>query len=167
MVESEATGYASPACYAHEVDPTYNGAIPDAELAAVLNVVLEVERASAKALTTLVAEFDHPEVTDLLGTVQRNQSRCCGVLTRIVTQLGSAPSDATSSFHDEILGLEAVAERLALLNSGMAWVIGQLDGVLPRIPDDDLHGALKELRETHEVDLRDCSKLLDWLAAGR
>jgi len=88
-------------------------------------------------------------VIDLLSSVQRNQSRCCGVLTRIVTQLGSGPSDATSSFHDEILGLEAVAERLALLNSGMAWTIGQLDAVLPRIQPgvhgDDIHRALAEL----------------------
>jgi hypothetical protein len=164
MPELQTTACASPPCYAAEVDPLYNGAMPDAELAELLNAMLEVGRASAKALTAIVAEFDQTEVTDLLTAVQRNQARFCGVLTRVITQLGGVPSDTTSTFHDEVLGLAAVAERVALLNSGMAWIVGQFDSALPRITDDELHGVLAEWREIHRADLKDCSALLDWLA---
>ena len=103
--------------------------------------MLEVGRASAKALTAIGADFDQTEVTDLLTSVQRNQARFCGVLTRVLTQLGATPSNATSTFHDEVLGLAEVAERLALLNSGMAWVVGQFDTTLPRVTDDEIHGV--------------------------
>jgi len=164
MPELAPTACASPPCYAAEVDPLYNGAIPDAELAELLNAMLEVGRASAKALTVIAADFDQTEVTDLLTSVQCNQARFCGVLTRVLTQLGATPSDATSTFHDEVLGLTEVAERLALLNSGMAWVVGQFDATLPRVSDDELHGVLAEWREIHRGDLKDCSALLDWLA---
>ena len=93
MPELEPTACASPPCYAAEVDPLYNGAIPDAELAELLNTMLEVGRASAKALTAIAADFDQTEVTDLLTSVQRNQARFCGVLTRVLTQLGANPSE--------------------------------------------------------------------------
>ena len=164
MPELQPTACASPPCYAGEVDPAYNGAVSDAELAELLNTMLEVGRASAKALTAIGAEFDQTEVTDLLTSVQRNQARFCGVLTRVLVQLGASPSNATSTFHDEVVGLGEVAERLALLNSGMAWVIGQFDATLPKIADDQLHGVLSEWREIHRNDLKDCSELLDWLA---
>jgi len=164
MPELAPTACASPPCYAAEVDPLYNGAVSDAELAELLNAMLEVGRASAKALTAIAADFDQTEVTDLLTSVQRNQARFCGVLTRVLTQLGATPSDATSTFHDEVLGLTEVPERLALLNSGMAWVVGQFDAILPRVADDNLHGVLAEWREIHRGDLKDCSALLDWLA---
>jgi len=164
MPELAPTACASPPCYADEVDPLYNGALSDAELAELLNAMLEVARASAKALTVIAADFDQTEVTDLLTSVQCNQARFCGVLTRVLTQLGATPSDATSTFHDEVLGLTEVAERLALLNSGMAWVVGQFDATLPRVSDDELHGVLAEWREIHRGDLKDCSALLDWLA---
>jgi len=164
MPELAPTVCASPPCYANEVDPLYNGAVSDAELAELLNSMLEVGRASAKALTVIAADFDQTEVTDLLTSVQRNQARFCGVLTRLITQLGANPSNATSTFHDEILGLTEIAERLALLNSGMAWVVGQFDATLPRVTSDELHGALAEWREIHRGDLKDCTALLDWLA---
>ena len=164
MPELQPTACASPPCYAAEVDPAYNGAVSDAELAELLNTMLEVGRASAKALTAIGADFDQTEVTDLLTSVQRNQARFCGVLTRVLTQLGATPSDATSTLHDEVLGLTEVAERLALLNSGMAWIVGQFEATLPRVSDDELHGVLTEWREIHRSDLKDCSALLDWLA---
>jgi nitronate monooxygenase len=164
MSELESTACASPPCYAAEVDPLYNGAVPDAELAELLNAMLEVGRASAKALTAIAADFDQTEVTDLLTSVQRNQARFCGVLTRVLVQLGATPSNETSTFHDEVLGLAEVAERLALLNSGMAWVVGQFDTTLPKVTDDQIHGVLAEWREIHRGDLKDCSELLDWLA---
>lgn len=171
MSDLDTAGYASPPCYASEVDPAYAGRvevlepISDAELAQLLNTMLEVGRASAKALTALLAQFEQREVTDLLTSVQRNQARFCGVLTRIVTQLGETPSNDTSSFHDEVLGLEALAERLALLNGGMAWVVSQLDATLPRVGSDELCGVLADLREVHRTDLKDCETLLDWLAS--
>ena len=100
MPELQNTACASPPCYAAEVDPLYNGAVSDTELAELLNAMLEVGRASAKALTAVGAEFDQTEVTDLLTSVQRNQARFCGVLTRVLVQLGATPSNDTSTFHD-------------------------------------------------------------------
>ncbi|WP_158044169.1 DUF6306 domain-containing protein [Skermanella pratensis] len=171
MSDLETASYASPPCYASELDPAHSGRapvvdpLPDADLAQSLNAMLEVGRASAKILTALLAEFEQREVTDLLASVQRNQARFCGILTRIVTQLGDTPSGVTSSFHDEVLGLEALAERLALLNGGMAWVISQFDATLPRVASDELCGVLADLREVHRADLKDCEALLDWLAS--
>lgn len=170
MSDLEPASCASPPCYASEIDPAYSGRaqvvdpIPEAELASLLNAMLEVGRASAKALTALLAEFEQQEAIDLLASVQRDQARFCGVLTRIVTQLGETPSGVTSSFHDEVLGLEAVAERLALLNGGMAWVVSRFDATLPRVASDELCGVLADLREVQRADLKDCEALLDWLA---
>ena len=40
MPELQPTACASPPCYAGEVDPAYNGAVSDAELAELLNTML-------------------------------------------------------------------------------------------------------------------------------
>jgi hypothetical protein len=165
--DAETSAYASPACFAHEVDPVYMGGIPDNELAALLNLILEVERAGAKALTALLAQFDQQEVVDLLSDVQRDHARFCGRLTRIVTHLGGTPSEATSAFHDEIVGLDGAAERLNHLISGQNWVINQIETVLPRVPNDDHHATLADMRDAHRRNVTDCGALLNWMLGQR
>ena len=54
-------GYSSPACSAHEIAPGYFGetlTMPDDELAALLNTLLEAERAGAKVLAEFLGDYE-------------------------------------------------------------------------------------------------------------
>ena len=49
-----------------------------------------------------------------------------------------------------------MAARLAFLNRGQGWVARKLREALPRIAEDDVHAALKEMLETHDANIARC-----------
>jgi len=144
-----------------EADPAYMGYLPAPELAERLNALLEAERAGAKVLLALMR--DHPEAKAALEPVQRDEGRYAGLLTRLVRQLGAEPSAKTGDFVGKVLALDGLKPRLELLNRGQGWVAKRIDEILPRLPDDAMHGELREMRDRHRENIAGCAALIERL----
>lgn len=146
-------GLAAPAAPEH--------AMPRDELVALLNTLLEAERAGARVLNEFLR--DHPDGSDahtVLARVQRDEAANCAILIRLLRDLGAVPSEATGAFHGKALAVQGNAERLAFLNRGQAWVARTIREQLPRIADPAAHGALHAMDGSHRANIEACDRLL-------
>ena len=162
-------GYASPACSAHEIAPDYFGAIPPlttAELVALLNVLLEAERAGAKVLAAFLEEYqrDTPAWRQL-AAVQRDEAQNCAILIDLIRRLEGAPSGATGDFLGKALAVEGKVARLQFLNRGQGWVARKIAEALPQVKQDFVRGALATMHESHLLNIEGCEALAETLEA--
>ena len=167
VVESPEGGYASPACSAHEIAPDYFGAVPAMpakELVALLNVLLEAERAGAKVLAAFLDDYarDTPAWRQL-AAVQRDEARNCAILIDLVKKLGGTPSAATGDFLGKALAVEGKAARLQFLNRGQGWVARKIGEALPGVREDFARAALATMRESHLLNIELCDALAETL----
>ena len=123
------------------------GPLNRVELLALLNQLLEGERAGARGVTAMSRQAASTESRAILHEIAFDEARFCGMLIRHVTRLGGAPSAQTGAFYTKLAALERTDERLDLLDRGQGWVVRKLSEALPRIVD----AALR-------ADLRTCSK---------
>lgn len=151
---------ASPPCSASEAGDAYAGYLPKDELVALLNTLAEAERAGVKVAQVMATEAADPGVRALLEHVRRDEARFCGLMSRLVEQLGASPSQATGDFYDKVMALDGFEARLKLLNRGQGWVVRKLREVLPKLRDDAMHEALKEMIEVHERNILSCDNAL-------
>jgi hypothetical protein len=143
----------SPVCYAAQADDAYMGYAARDEILAVLNELLEAERAGAKvALASSKAPHENAYVILMRG-VRKDEARWCAMLSRQIRRLGGKPSRRTGAFHQKALAIADPLERLAFLNRGQAWVVRKLEALTPRIRDDLLHGELKDMLESHRTNI--------------
>ena len=153
-------GYASPPCQMHELEPDYLGYWSREEVLALLQELLEAERAGAKVTAQLGKAADEAELAAALHDVRDDEARFCAMLSRHIEALGDAPSRRTGDFQAKVMALDGMEARLSLLNRGQGWVVRKLREALPRIADDALHAELKEMLETHERNIARCDELL-------
>ncbi len=156
-------GYASPPCYAHEVDPSYMGldVLQGPELVALLNTLLEAERAGAKVLAAYLDDYEvRTPAWEKLRKVQRDEARNCAILTDLVKRLNGTPSNETGDFYHKALAMEGHAQRLMFLNRGQDWVARQLKKALPKIADSCMRKALTEMHESHVQNIEACDALI-------
>ncbi|HYM30688.1 MAG TPA: DUF6306 domain-containing protein [Candidatus Cybelea sp.] len=156
-------GFASPACFAHEVDPAYFEAprpVPADELVTFLNTLLEAERAGAKTIAYYLNDAPEGPLKDALHAVGRDEARYAALLTRLVRQSGGEPSLATGSFFAKAKALADQKERLQFLNRGQGWVVRKLAEMLPRLSDPAMREALAEMHATHVANIRACERLI-------
>jgi nitronate monooxygenase len=138
-----------------------------AELAALLNTLLESERAGAKALAAFLDDPRlAPEAHAVLQRVQHDEARNCGVLIDLLATVGYARSHATGPFLQRALAIAEIRPRLELLNRGQAWVERAIEAALPRIADARVRDALDAMRASHGANIAACAALLAE-AAGR
>ena len=131
------------------------------ELAALLNVLLESERAGAKALGAYVDDRSLDERTRAeLLRVQRDESRNCAVLLDLLERIDGEPSRATGSFLQKALSVDGLPARLDLLNRGQMWVAKRIDEALPRIDDAIVRVALEDMHTSHLANVEACNQLL-------
>lgn len=135
--------------------------MPSRELAALLNTLLESERAGAKA----VAAFLHdprlaPEAHATLQRVQHDEARNCAVLIELLAMLGHSRSHATGAFLQKALAIPDLRSRLEYLNRGQAWVERAIAAALPRIADSRVRTALDAMRASHGENIAACAALL-------
>jgi nitronate monooxygenase len=131
------------------------------ELGALLNTLLEAERAGAKLLAAYLNEL--PPSSKLHGAlldVQRDEARNCAVLIHFLLEADVAPSTATGDFHRKGLLIDGWSERLEFLNRGQAWVARRIAAALPRIASLAAKYALQAMHESHLVNIRACENLL-------
>jgi hypothetical protein len=152
-------GYSSPPCLLHELDPSYLGYLAADETIALLNELIEAERAGAKVVGRLGETATGQAVATTLRAVARDEARFCAMLRRHVARLGGTPSRKTGLFHDKVMALDGIGPRIALLNRGQGWVVRKLRDALPRIHDDALRRDLQEMLTVHERNIQDCGAL--------
>jgi hypothetical protein len=155
----EAATYASPPCYLREVDPAYLGYLGTAETIALLNKLLEGERAGARGLTEMAKDSDRLATTATLSGIARDEARFCAMLADHIQALGGTPSTVTGSFYLTLTAEENREAKIGLLNRGQAWVVRKLREALPRLPEGRLHDDLKHMLEVHERNIRRCEEL--------
>lgn len=179
IAESEAAGrearepaavkpLASSPCSLAEADALYSGHLTRSELTAFLNLLLEAQRAGMKVMAMMVSDpAAPPSHADALREMSKEEARFCAMLTDQVERLGGAPSMETGPFEDKMRALPDFTARLALLESGIAWVIRKLRETLPRLREDDIHRDLRIMLEVHEQARATCRALLDADPAAR
>lgn len=150
--------YASPACSRHEFEGAGPAYFNRAELLALLNELLEGERAGARGLIEMQHDCSGPELGKLLHQVARDEARFCAMLGAHCTRLGAEPSRATGVFFDKLRARATLAEKFALLDRGQSAVVFRLDASIPRIANDALRADLVEMRAVHIENIERCAR---------
>lgn len=150
----------SPVCYADEAEAKW---LSGSEIVALLNDLLEGERAGAQGLTTLAARQPPGELADLLRAVARDEGRFCAMLNAEIRRLGGTPTTRTGVFLDKLLAREGLAAQLDLLDRGQGAVARAILEALPRIQDRDLVDRLDEMYEVHIENIRRCAEFAERL----
>jgi hypothetical protein len=131
------------------------------ELAALLNALLEAERAGARLLATWMAEAAPGSVLyQRLHDVQRDEARNCAVLIHYLLDAGAVPNERTGEFYARGLPLRDWDARLGLLNRGQAWVSRRIAAALPRLGPSSTRAALQEMHDSHLANIERCDALI-------
>lgn len=152
-------GYASPPCLMHELSEGNFGYLRAPEVVALLNELLEGERAGARAVARIARSGPDALETTALHDIARDEARFVAMLTRHVSRLGGTPSTRTGAYFGKLIAAEGMEAQIDLLNRGQGWVVHKLRSALPRIDDDELHRDLKHMLEAHEQNFRRFTKL--------
>ncbi len=143
----------SPACLMHEADDAYMGYATRDELAAFLNELLEAERAgTGVALRSAEGAAGTPFV-GLLRDIHKDEARWCAMLLRQLKALGAPASTRIGAFQEKCLAIDPLPERIAFLNRGQGWVVKKLREMLPKVRDEALHRDLKDMLDSHVVNI--------------
>jgi hypothetical protein len=155
----DATGRAAFPCFFRAPDEPDRGPLNRAELLALLNQLLEGERAGARGLTAMRRQAANGQARAILGEIAGDEARFCAMLLRHVARLGGTPSQQTGAFYTKLVALERTDERLDLLNRGQGWVVRKLSEALPRIADPALRADLQDMLEAHLHNIERCTEL--------
>jgi 5,10-methenyltetrahydrofolate synthetase len=164
-----AAGYSSPACYAHEVAPGYFGehsAMSKKELIALLNTLLEAERAGAKVLAAFLDDYERDTPAwRQMSAVQRDEAKNCAILLELIRRAHGTPSTATGDFLEKALKIDGRIARLHFLNRGQGWVARKISEALPNIDDVSMRRALADMYDSHLLNIEACEALIETLQA--
>lgn len=138
------------------------------ELAALLNLLLEAERAGARVLSAWLDELPvESPAWPRLRLVQRDEARNCAQLIDLLIGMGAKPSLKTGDFARRAGEISGWGNRLAFLNRGQAWVVRALSAALPRIAACAGREVLERMRDSHRDNIAACEILLDELDRER
>jgi hypothetical protein len=131
------------------------------ELSALLNRLLEGERAGARLVAAWMAEAS-PEslLYQRLRDVQGDEARNCSILIHHLLDAGAVPSVHTGEFFEKGIALRDWEERLAFLNRGQAWVARKIAAALPRLGPSSARDALQEMHDSHLANIARCESLI-------
>lgn len=120
------------------------------EYCALLNALLEAERAGARLLAAWMDELPpRTPAWEQLRTVQREEARNCAVLIHLLLAAGLAPSTRTGRFYDKGLAIRGWEARLAFLGRGQAWVARRIAEALPGVADPQARRLLQSMHDSH------------------
>lgn len=140
---------ASPVCYAAQADDAYMGYASRDEIVALLNELLEAERAGARVAVASRKMADLPGWDGLWRLIRDDEAHWCALLGHHIGRLGGEASPQVGAFYDKTMAIAEPLARLAFLNRGQGWMARRLEQALPRIRDDRLHADLKEMARRH------------------
>lgn len=143
------------------IQPEARGTMTPQELGALLNTLLEAERAGAAVLTAFIRQFEPGTwPRDEMRRMQRDEAHNCAVIIGLLGYLGIERSGATGSFLGKALAVRGALPRLEFLNRGQAWVERRIAEAEPRIADARVHRALAAMRLSHSANIAACEALL-------
>jgi hypothetical protein len=151
----------SPVCYGAEADDVYMGYAPRDEIVAALNELLEAERAGARVALASVGDAVSADHAAMMRLVRADEARWCAMLSRQIRRLGGTPSRKCGAFRGKAMAIADPIERLAFLNRGQAWVVRKLVELMRRVRDDALHADLRDMLESHRVNIDGAAAFLD------
>ena len=123
------------------------------ELLVFLNLMLEAERAGARALMHVAKDTGDAEIAAMAAAIQKDEAHWCAMLIGAIKKLGGGPSEKTGAFYDKVMALDDDSARLALVNRGQDWVVRKLREALPKITDGDLTNNLAIMLASHEENI--------------
>ena len=129
----------SPPCALHELDDSFLGYAPPAEVIAALNELLEAERAGVKVAHDSAAAATDAAARGLLENIKHDKAQWCAMLSAEIKRLGGEPSHTVGAFDGKAMAIADLKERLTLLNKGQAWVARRLGKLMPRLRPGELH----------------------------
>lgn len=131
------------------------------DLAALLNLLLESERAGAKVLSAYGTEPSlPPEAHAVLLRVQRDERDNCATLTRLLRALGVPCSRNTAGFLRKALAVRGARARLECLNRAQAWVARKIEEAIPRITEPGVRATLAAMLDSHVTNIGRCERLI-------
>lgn len=144
---------ASPACYAREADDSYMGYASRDELLALLNELLEAERAGARVTARTSADASDTATKSLMRDIYRDEARWCAMLLKWIAHLEGEASPNVGAFYGKCMAIADLRERLAFLNRGQGWVAKKLREMLPKTRDDAMHADFSAMLKSHEENI--------------
>ncbi|KWA69281.1 2-nitropropane dioxygenase [Burkholderia ubonensis] len=122
-------------------------------LLAVLDELLEAERAGARVASETAAEIHDPELHRLVAGIRLDEAYWCSVLVDAIRSLNATPTRKTGAFYEKAMAIDDLAERMAFLNRGQRWVVRKLQALLPTLDNPEIHHALTLMLVSHEKNI--------------
>lgn len=131
------------------------------DIGALLNVLLESERAGAKVLAAYASDMPlAAEARTVLLRVQRDESGNCATLMKLLSALRIPASRHTGGFLGKALSVRGARARLEFLNRGQAWVARKIEEAMPRITEPAVRAALETMLDSHLANIAACEQLI-------
>ncbi|KVT82385.1 2-nitropropane dioxygenase [Burkholderia ubonensis] len=122
-------------------------------LLAVLDELLEAERAGARVASETAAEIHDPELHRLVAGIRLDEAHWCSVLVDAIRSLNATPTRKTGAFYEKAMAIDDLSERMAFLNRGQRWVVRKLQALLPTLDNPEIHHALTLMLVSHEKNI--------------
>ncbi|KVR52077.1 2-nitropropane dioxygenase [Burkholderia ubonensis] len=122
-------------------------------LLAVLDELLEAERAGARVASETAAEIHDPELHRLVAGIRLDEAHWCSMLVDAIRSLNATPTRKTGAFYEKAMAIDDLAERMAFLNRGQRWVVRKLQALLPTLDNPEIHHALTLMLVSHEKNI--------------
>ena len=121
----------------------------DAQLEALLNRLLEAERAGHQLLDAMTEETTDPRIKALFANFTDIEIGDAAVLEGLIRLHGGTPSTKTGDFADKVLRIDNLHDQINLLSRGQAWVARKVEQTLALNPPPDVAAFLKEMANRH------------------
>ncbi|KWK85982.1 2-nitropropane dioxygenase [Burkholderia ubonensis] len=122
-------------------------------LLAVLDELLEAERAGARVASGTAAEIHDPDLHRLVAGIRLDEAHWCSVLVDAIRSLNATPTRKTGAFYEKAMAIDDLSERMAFLNRGQRWVVRKLQALLPTLDNPEIHHALTLMLVSHEKNI--------------
>jgi Domain of unknown function (DUF6306) len=121
----------------------------NSQLEALLNQLLEAERAGQQLLHAMTQETADPQIRALFADFTDIEVGDTAVLEGLIRLHGGIPSTRTSDFADKVLSVDNLHDQMNLLSRGQAWVARRVEQALALNPPPDIAAFLKEMANRH------------------
>jgi hypothetical protein len=121
----------------------------DSQLEALLNRLLEAERAGHTLLDAMTQETADPQIKALFANFTDIEVSDVAVLEGLIRLHGGSPSTKTGDFAEKVLSIDNLHDQINLLSRGQAWVARKIEQALELNPPADIAAFLKEMANRH------------------
>ncbi|MEW6298275.1 MAG: DUF6306 domain-containing protein [Thermodesulfobacteriota bacterium] len=121
----------------------------DPRLEALLNRLLEAERAGQQLLRAMAHETADPQVRALFADVTEVETGDAAVLEGLIRLHGGTPSTKVGDFAEKVLSVDNLHDQMHLLARGQAWVARKIEQALALNPPADVAAFLREMANRH------------------